>query len=195
MLAERSTRSSEVLYELCSADLALGRPDEAREVQKLMLRLPDAEHPLPKVRNLIIATALSATLGRNAHTDALLVEALRIADEYGLVAVFAEAGPEITTRIAALGVPLLPDDRGDGASQGVSGRPGTDGERIDGAAHQRELELLVLFPTRFTNTELADRFFVSVNTIKSHLAHIYRKLDVSTRSGAIERATQLGLIK
>ncbi len=64
-----------------------------------------------------------------------------------------------------------------------------------GPLTDRELELLLLLPTCLTNAELAERFFVSVNTVKTHMTHIYRKLGVSNRSGAIIRATQLGLLK
>jgi LuxR family maltose regulon positive regulatory protein len=35
---------------------------------------------------------------------------------------------------------------------------------------------------------------VSVNTIKTHMAHIYRKLDAPNRSAAVARATVLGLL-
>ena len=55
----------------------------------------------------------------------------------------------------------------------------------------RERELLAYLPTRLTNAELAARFFVSVNTIKTHMAHIYRKLDAPNRSAAVSRATEL----
>ena len=58
----------------------------------------------------------------------------------------------------------------------------------------RERELLAYLPTRLTNAELAARFFVSVNTIKTHMAHIYRKLDAPNRSAAVARATELGLL-
>lgn len=58
----------------------------------------------------------------------------------------------------------------------------------------RELEILSYLPSRFTNTELAERCFVSVNTIKTHVVHIYRKLGVPNRNAAIERARELGLL-
>jgi LuxR family maltose regulon positive regulatory protein len=35
---------------------------------------------------------------------------------------------------------------------------------------------------------------VSVNTIKTHMAHIYRKMGVANRNGAIVRARELGLL-
>jgi LuxR family maltose regulon positive regulatory protein len=58
----------------------------------------------------------------------------------------------------------------------------------------REMEILSLLPSRSTNTELAERCYVSVNTIKTHMAHIYRKLDVANRNGAILRAREMGLL-
>ena len=58
----------------------------------------------------------------------------------------------------------------------------------------RELEVLSYLPSRLTNAELAERCFVSVNTIKTHMAHIYQKLAVPNRSEAITRARGLGLL-
>ena len=51
----------------------------------------------------------------------------------------------------------------------------------------RELEILSYLPSRLTNTELADHFYVSVNTIKTHMVHIYRKLGVTNRNAAVAR--------
>ena len=59
----------------------------------------------------------------------------------------------------------------------------------------RELEILSYLPSRLTNTELADHFYVSVNTIKTHMAHIYRKLGVANRNGAISRAREIGILQ
>jgi LuxR family maltose regulon positive regulatory protein len=58
----------------------------------------------------------------------------------------------------------------------------------------RELLILRYVPTMMTNTEIAAELFVSVNTVKAHLKHIYRKLDVDTRREAARRAQQLGLL-
>ena len=59
---------------------------------------------------------------------------------------------------------------------------------------QRELDVLAYLPGRMRNQEIATDMFVSVNTVKTHVASIYRKLGVTERDEAVKRATQLGLI-
>ena len=57
-----------------------------------------------------------------------------------------------------------------------------------------ELEVLSHLPGRSTNAQLAELCYVSVNTIKTHMAHIYRKLGVANRNAAIARAREIGLL-
>jgi DNA-binding CsgD family transcriptional regulator len=56
------------------------------------------------------------------------------------------------------------------------------------------MELLAYLPSRLTFADIAAHSFVSINTVKTHIGHIYRKLGVTGRDEAIERAAQLGLI-
>ena len=194
-LSERPSHSSSVLFELGAARLSLGQSTEAREVQQSLAQLPDADDPLPRIRRLLLAAWLSTASGRTAHTDSLVFQALSVADHYNLITVLTDSGQAITTRIAALDVPSLPTITGTVLRQAAG--------RVHIPAHSwptdpltaRELEVLALLPTRLTNKELAARYFVSVNTIKSHMSHIYRKLDVTTRNEAIKRADELGLLQ
>ena len=57
-----------------------------------------------------------------------------------------------------------------------------------------ELRLLPLLTTHLSFREIADRLFVSRNTVKTQAISVYRKLGVSSRSEAIERAAELGLV-
>jgi LuxR family transcriptional regulator, maltose regulon positive regulatory protein len=57
-----------------------------------------------------------------------------------------------------------------------------------------ELRLLPLLTTHLSFREIAERLYVSRNTVKSQAISVYRKLDASSRSEAIERAVQLGLV-
>jgi LuxR family maltose regulon positive regulatory protein len=62
------------------------------------------------------------------------------------------------------------------------------------ALTDRELPLLAELPSMRTTEEIADSLFVSVNTIKTHLRGIYRKLGVNHRRDAIAAARQHGLL-
>jgi DNA-binding CsgD family transcriptional regulator len=57
----------------------------------------------------------------------------------------------------------------------------------------REREVLALLPTRLTLQEIADRLYVSNNTVKSHVKSIYVKLNVTNRDEATARAAELRL--
>ena len=58
-----------------------------------------------------------------------------------------------------------------------------------------ELRVLPLLATHLTAPEMAAELFVSVHTVKSQQASLYRKLGTSTRSQAVARARQLGLLE
>jgi LuxR family transcriptional regulator, maltose regulon positive regulatory protein len=59
---------------------------------------------------------------------------------------------------------------------------------------QREQAVLRFLPTSMSTAEIADELCLSVNTVKTHLAAIYRKLPASRRREAVQRARQLELI-
>lgn len=59
----------------------------------------------------------------------------------------------------------------------------------------RELDVLVLVAEGLGNAAIADRLVVSEATVKSHLAHIYEKLDVASRSGAVAAARSAGMLR
>jgi LuxR family maltose regulon positive regulatory protein len=59
---------------------------------------------------------------------------------------------------------------------------------------EREIELLQLIAAGMSNQELAATLFLTVGTVKWHLNNIYSKLDARSRTQAIARARELGLI-
>jgi LuxR family maltose regulon positive regulatory protein len=58
----------------------------------------------------------------------------------------------------------------------------------------RERAVLRYLPTMMSNQEIAAELFVSVNTVKTHLKAIYRKLDVQDRRDAVRRARTMNLL-
>lgn len=59
---------------------------------------------------------------------------------------------------------------------------------------ERELEVLRLLARGSTTSQAASVLFISENTVKTHVRHIFEKLDVGNRAEAVAKATQLGLL-
>jgi DNA-binding CsgD family transcriptional regulator len=59
---------------------------------------------------------------------------------------------------------------------------------------KRELDVLALMATGLSNQEIADKLFVSLNTVKTHAANLFVKLDARRRTQAIQKAKELRLI-
>ncbi|HZO35709.1 MAG TPA: LuxR C-terminal-related transcriptional regulator [Solirubrobacteraceae bacterium] len=62
------------------------------------------------------------------------------------------------------------------------------------ALSDRELVVLRYMPTPLPYAEVAAELFVSINTVKTHVRHVYRKLDVESRREAVDRARELRLL-
>ena len=58
----------------------------------------------------------------------------------------------------------------------------------------QEQRVLRMFAAGLSRQEIASELVVSVNTVKTHLRHVYRKLDVSNRRQARDAARQLSLL-
>lgn len=59
---------------------------------------------------------------------------------------------------------------------------------------KRELEVLTLMAEGLSNNEIAEKLFVSLNTVKTHSAKLFEKLEVKRRTQAIETAKKLQLL-
>ncbi|MTI89212.1 MAG: response regulator transcription factor [Balneolaceae bacterium] len=59
---------------------------------------------------------------------------------------------------------------------------------------QRELEVLELVAEGLSNKQIAERLYVSINTVKTHLSNLYSKMDVNRRTEAVEKARSLNII-
>lgn len=95
----------------------------------------------------------------------------------GFVALGIWAGVKLTPRA----VPAGPFARNDAAVRALGLSP-------------REVEMLEALASGESNKEIARRFGISPNTVKTHLARVYEKLDVQRRMQAVEKARFLTLI-
>ena len=62
------------------------------------------------------------------------------------------------------------------------------------ALSPREIEILKLAATGASNRNMAKQLFISEATVKTHLVHVYNKLDVDNRTAAINRAREQRII-
>ena len=81
----------------------------------------------------------------------------------------------------------------DAPAVGANLIPGAQ-ETLADPLSERELEILRLLDQHMTNKDIAGALVLSPNTIKTHLRHIYEKLDVHNRRQALFRARELRLI-
>ena len=64
----------------------------------------------------------------------------------------------------------------------------------DEALTNREIEILALLAQRLHNKEIAEKLFISPETVKRHTINIYGKLDVHNRREAVAKAQELGML-
>ncbi len=59
---------------------------------------------------------------------------------------------------------------------------------------ERELEVLRLLARGLTTSKAAAALYISENTVKTHIRHIFEKLEVNNRTEAVSKATQMGIL-
>lgn len=129
--------------------------------------------------------ALAATSAQDAAMVEQTRRAADLAAAGGLVGVFLDAPRQLLDRLIARPIdhPVL-----------AAVHDALIAARPEVHLSPRELELLAFLPGSEPAAQLAERLCVSLSTVKSHLASIYRKLGVAGRVAAVERGRELGLI-
>ncbi|MER7582778.1 LuxR C-terminal-related transcriptional regulator [Kitasatospora sp. NPDC097691] len=179
------------------ARLAAG---EGRSALQILDAIPDHDGhgPAVTVRVLLARSQVAAALGDEADAGRLLARALTLARPEQLRRPFREAGPWLRRLLRAR--PALVDSHGWLPADLLPGHPAS-GDEEAAVPHapveplsERELDVLGRAAQMLSTEEIAAELFLSVNTVKTHLKSINRKLAVSGRSRAVRRARELHLI-
>jgi LuxR family maltose regulon positive regulatory protein len=157
----------------------------------------DAAHPAVAVERAVLAALAHQTAGDEAAALAALDEALSLAEPEGIRRPLVEAG-SILRELLARHLRRSPSHRWFAAEllrqlDGAGGNGVAPAELLEPLS-PREAEVLRYLPTMMSNADIAAELFVSVNTVKTHVKSIYRKLDATRRPDAVRRARQLHLL-
>jgi LuxR family maltose regulon positive regulatory protein len=151
------------------------------------------------IRNLVeIAVLIAlcrAALNQRTFAVESLQRALDLAEEENYRRVFLDEGERIVPLLEALAphstyaASLLADLHGSGAAARA--------ETLDAPIERltpREVEILRALASGSSNQDIAERFVLTVGTVKGHVNHILGKLNARNRTEAVARARELGLI-
>lgn len=158
------------------ARLESGRPGEVADLVAGLLE--DDDDRLRRFEAVALAARAAGEQGDGREARHLLARVAGVARREGAVRRFLDEGFDIGEELAA--APTAP--------------PAPVGARLVEPLSERELAVLRYLPSRLSNREIGAELYVSLNTVKSHLKAIYRKLDVDSRQDAVRRARQMGIL-
>jgi LuxR family transcriptional regulator, maltose regulon positive regulatory protein len=172
--------------------------DEPEAVETLLAPVVDGSSSAAFARAARIeALLLSATahdaLGDHGATERSVEAALDVAESDALILPFAiwgkaellERHPRHRSAHGALLATILDTLAGSG--------PGAPVVPLRDELSEAELRVLRYLPSNLSAVEIANELYVSANTVRTHMRHIYQKLDAHSRSEAVARARELGL--
>ncbi len=180
--------------------LAQDRPEEA---QQLLASLEQFARARGLGRSLLTVCILRAQAERaqgcGAEALASLEQAVRLAAPAGYLRAFLDEGASVLTLLPRVrhAAPAFVDRvlAAHAEQQGQPVAPGaTPPSPLIEPLSEREAEVLALLVQGLSNREIADRLFITVGTVKTHVHNILGKLGVRRRTEAAARARELGLV-
>jgi LuxR family maltose regulon positive regulatory protein len=180
--------------------LAQGRSGEALALLERLGPLVEQRGPAKRLIELPMLTALALRSQGDAEGSlARLEEALALAEPEGYVRLFLDEGEpmagllaDLTARGTSHGayVAMLREAFAEGTAAVPRGQP----EGLVEPLSARELEVLRLLAEGLSNREIARQLVIAVGTVKNHLKNVYGKLGVHSRTQAVVRGRELGLL-
>jgi LuxR family transcriptional regulator, maltose regulon positive regulatory protein len=188
------------LYRIAAAAIHLAEEDPEPALEVLAPAVEGAagvSHPLTaSIDALLWSAAAHEQLRDTRAVEESIERALDLAEPEGIIIPFAlapvrgmlERHPSHRTSHAGFRSEIL--DVLVGSSRAPRNGAAPPREELSEA----ELRVVRYLPTNLKAPEIATELFVSPNTVRTHLRHIYAKLDAHTRGEAVDRARELGLL-
>jgi LuxR family transcriptional regulator, maltose regulon positive regulatory protein len=211
LASQPDTQGADYLMQLVAARLYL-----ASQEPRTALEILDAVEPAVELNGsgrLVIESLLLRSLALQAAGDeAAALEVLRKtlsrAAPENFLSIFLESGAEMLNLVSLVLQSRLERDAAFFSRRLVASferhgltqhrnisMPASPSSAMIEPLSERELEVLTLIAQGLSNPEIAARLFLSVNTLRSHATNIFQKLDVHSRTHAVARARELGVLK
>jgi LuxR family maltose regulon positive regulatory protein len=191
---------AEIRIAEASLRLAQGDPKAATDVLAPVI---DGSAPLTNAHlwdiqgSLLQAIACDA-LGDSGGARRALERALDHAEPEGLLFPFLyDPAPELLDRHRRGGTahaPLIAEILNVFSGRAPGSPTAGSSPRLTEPLSQAESKVLRYLPTKLSAPEIADELYLSVNTVKTHMRHLYDKLGAHRRHEAVEQARALGLL-
>ncbi len=179
---------------LARVDLSAGRPDRAEQ------RLTSADQAKPmraQIERLVLMARAQLQLGKRSGADDALRRGLELGRPDRYVRVFLDDADHLLDLMRGIGGRYRDtylSELVDSAQTAAGCSAGAHSVEIVEPLSGREREVLGHLPTHLSQREIADTMYVSINTVKSHTAAVYRKLGATSRSQAVRTAQLHGLL-
>ena len=171
-------------------------------LERLLQAAEEGERTGSVIEILVLNVLAHEALGDTPAALVPLERALTLAEPEGYVRIFVDKGEatrNLLRHAAARGIAssytqrlLSAFDKPTQPVPTASGHPGAPD--LAEPLTEREAEILRLISVGMTNQEIADHLFISLSTVKRHIANAYGKLGVSHRTAAVARANELNLL-
>ena len=145
----------------------------------------------------IVRAILELEAGRPSESIHAITHALKIGAPNGYVRIFLDEGDVMKTILLQAHKTIKDGTLKSYCTYLISafGKPAqTDQSTIIEPLTEREIDVLRLIAEGYSNPEIAEKLFLSVGTVKTHVKHIYGKLNVGDRVKAASKARELGFI-
>ena len=168
--------------------------DESRRLVEEQVRLAREAGYLEYEMELhIIHALMEQEAGKSSAALKIIERALEIGKASGYVRVFLDEGEEMKSLLAQI-QKSRKDDYVAGLLAAFGAPVHIDQSSLIEPLTEREIDVLRLIAEGMSNPEIAEKLVLSVGTVKTHVKHIYGKLNVDDRVKAAGNARELGLI-
>jgi len=170
--------------------------DDLRRASSILDSWPGVAEPGPALQRTLWLCIVEDLDGRDEAAQQRMPPLVAAAQEEGHVRLFVDAGHHALRLVRTLyhGAPSPYLRR---LVDSPIPPPLPDSRPVPSLVEQfsnRERAVLRYLPSRLSNAEIATQLRISINTVKTHLKHIYRKLGVDGRRDAITAAERLHLL-